>query len=616
MVVLRKAFASLLATVLLSTQAVHALPKMPAHNKHATHHTRLVGRQQRVQAFSPPSQYQTFGTEGPEIGAFGENWEQTVLSFAANNFGMDPAGMKWTSGFLDGNMGYGWISQTLNGIPIANAVANLAFTGGKVVSFGSNFVDLSNSVVPTPKEGQRIGTFLPAVEEALNANYTLRNAQGEIGEAVLEYYIKPDRSIALTRVGHFRNEETGAYLEAFIDAITGEIVAVNDFVSHSAYNVVPIDEQSVEDKLITLRNTEDLTVSPAGWHSNGEFAFFHDTRGNNVHALLRGVPVASGNQNSSYLDDYEVLAGPNLGTNPRAATVNVFHAFNALHDVTYRYGFNELAFNFQGNNFGKDADFTTKKNAVDNIIANVGTVNARNQAFIAVPPDGISPIVTLGIFTTDDLSAPRKDSAMANDVLIHEFAHGLTNRMTGGGTARCLQTFEAAGLGEGWSDAMANWFAQKSVTTRDFVIGKFLTGTETGLRRFPYSTNPSTNPLTYKDVSVSVDVHAVGEVWANMLHNVYAALVEASGYSLTHFKDATRLSGNVVFMQLLHDAMKLQPCNPTFVQARDAMLQADVDRYGGMHSCVIWRAFASKGLGTGAQTEGYVESFEVPPFCS
>jgi len=44
---------------------------------------------------------------------------------------------------------------------------------------------------------------------------------------------------------------------------------------------------------------------------------------------------------------------------------------------------------------------------------------------------------------------------MSNDVVIHEFTHGITNRLTGGGTARCLQTTEAGGMGEGWSDAVA-----------------------------------------------------------------------------------------------------------------------------------------------------------------
>lgn len=46
---------------------------------------------------------------------------------------------------------------------------------------------------------------------------------------------------------------------------------------------------------------------------------------------------------------------------------------------------------------------------------------------------------------------------MANDILVHELTHGITNRLTGGGTGRCLQTLEAGGLGEGWSDAMAEY---------------------------------------------------------------------------------------------------------------------------------------------------------------
>lgn len=45
---------------------------------------------------------------------------------------------------------------------------------------------------------------------------------------------------------------------------------------------------------------------------------------------------------------------------------------------------------------------------------------------------------------------------MENDIVVHEMTHGITNRLTGGGTGRCLQTLEAGGLGEGWGDAMAS----------------------------------------------------------------------------------------------------------------------------------------------------------------
>ncbi len=52
---------------------------------------------------------------------------------------------------------------------------------------------------------------------------------------------------------------------------------------------------------------------------------------------------------------------------------------------------------------------------------------------------------------------PRRDGSMEDDVVSHEMTHGITNRMTGGGTGRCLQTLESGGLGEGWSDAVAGY---------------------------------------------------------------------------------------------------------------------------------------------------------------
>ncbi len=47
------------------------------------------------------------------------------------------------------------------------------------------------------------------------------------------------------------------------------------------------------------------------------------------------------------------------------------------------------------------------------------------------------------------LTTPNRDGALQNDIIVHEFTHGITNRLTGGGTGRCLQTLEAGGMGEG-----------------------------------------------------------------------------------------------------------------------------------------------------------------------
>ncbi|KAH9020574.1 hypothetical protein EDB85DRAFT_1896116 [Lactarius pseudohatsudake] len=64
--------------------------------------------------------------------------------------------------------------------------------------------------------------------------------------------------------------------------------------------------------------------------------------------------------------------------------------------------------------------------------------------------------------------------------------------MTGGGTARCYQTTEAAGVAEGYVDAMADlvdsWVSQGS-TTADYVFGQYASKGSTGLRKYVYSTS-------------------------------------------------------------------------------------------------------------------------------
>jgi extracellular elastinolytic metalloproteinase len=105
----------------------------------------------------------------------------------------------------------------------------------------------------------------------------------------------------------------------------------------------------------------------------------------------------------------------------------------------------------------------------------------------------------------------------------------------------------------------------------------------------------------------------IGEVWANMLHNVYAALVGDLGFSKTAHTDATGTEGNVVFLHLFIDALPLQPCTPTFLTARDAWIQADVNRYKGANKCTLWKAFASRGLGVNAKN--HKDDATVPSGC-
>jgi hypothetical protein len=64
--------------------------------------------------------------------------------------------------------------------------------------------------------------------------------------------------------------------------------------------------------------------------------------------------------------------------------------------------------------------------------------------------------------------------------------------------------------------------------------------------------------------------------------------------------------------------MKLQPCNPGFVDGRDAILLADRLSNGGANQCLIWEAFARRGLGVSAvqgssnNVNDGTEAFDVP----
>ncbi|KAF8626495.1 hypothetical protein AX17_006550 [Amanita inopinata Kibby_2008] len=208
---------------------------------------------------------------------------------------------------------------------------------------------------------------------------------------------------------------------------------------------------------------------------------------------------------------------------------------------------------------------------------------------------------------------PGRDRALENDIVVHENTHGVTNRLTGGGTGRCLQTLESGGLGEGWSDAMADWTEKTSSGVPDYVLGQYVIDDPAGIRSHPYSTSSDVNPLTYGDLQNLDETHAIGEVWANILHNVYAALVRAHGWSSTARTNPAGTEGNIVHLHLFIDALSLQPCNPTFTDARDSWIQADANRYAGTNKCMLWRVFASLGLGVNAAD--YQNDFSVPVGC-
>ncbi|KAF8694351.1 hypothetical protein AX14_002061 [Amanita brunnescens Koide BX004] len=597
-------FAVLASIVVMTTAA-----PWPLHVRHPTHRIRTVGRRGiKVETFHPKPVFKTFGAGGFDDGntnsirISSKPWalNDSAMSFVQSQLGIDSSTLGLRSGYSGDVAKYAYIQQYYNGIPFANAVANVAYNqNNKVISFGSSFVNATNIAPSQPTVSWQ--SVLPKIEESLGGQFNNHPPS-------LEYLVKPDSSVELTHVLQIQNTTDGTWYEAYICAHTGQLLSVNDFVAHASYTVLPVQKLSVADGVETLTDPQDATSSPVGWHNNTTVTF-----GNNVVAFknITSNSQQTSNQTTSVLNfqyTYNSAADPTDPNNVDAARVNGFYIANTVHDVAYKYGFTENAFNFQFSNLGR-GDGDAKDG--DGVLLSIQDPSGTNNANFATPPDGQSGICRMFIW---DLLSPRRDGAMENDIVVHEMTHGITNRMTGGGTGRCLQSIEAAGMGEGWSDAMADWMQQKNAAITDFAIGQYVTGNSQGVRHHPYSTDPNVNPLRYSDLQTTTEPHDVGEIWANMLHNVHAALVQERGFSTQALTNPNGPEGNIVFMRLFIDALALQPCNPTFVAARDAWIQADQTRYQSIHRCTLYTVFASRGLGLNAKDD-FVDDDSVPADC-
>ncbi|KAI8610049.1 Fungalysin metallopeptidase-domain-containing protein [Chytriomyces sp. MP71] len=198
--------------------------------------------------------------------------------------------------------------------------------------------------------------------------------------------------------------------------------------------------------------------------------------------------------------------------------------------------------------------------------------------------------------------------------------HGLSNRLIGGpANPNCQDSLQAGGMGEGWSDFVATIMSTPATATRatDTFMGPWITNGQ-GARPFPYSTNMQTNPTTFNDLTQLNEVHDIGTVWASMMYEAFWNMADASGLVSPEQIGSSpdNGTGNTDMMKLLVQSMMISPCNPTFVQARDALLKAEQIMFKGQYACAITNAFAKRGLGVGAVDDTkFVNNFDVPNPC-
>jgi extracellular elastinolytic metalloproteinase len=553
-----------------------------------------------------------------------------------------------TSRYTDADTGitHVYLRQQVNGLEVAYADLAVGVDArGEVISAGGGFVPglaqrLGGWSQPTPSM-----TAVEAVEAAATtlgltpevdpvvvwgggaADTTVVSAPGVSLDditAKLHYVPTPDGGAALAWDLVIRTPDGGHWYDLSIDDSLGSVVASNDWVEHDTYNVIPPPNESPQDGgFVVVTNPADPTASPFGWHDTNGAAGpeFTDTRGNNVDAHLDrnndNVPDADeglgarpnggpGLDFSGFTQD--PAQAPTTAQNQNVAQVNLFYISNLVHDVHYHYGFTEAAGNFQVNNYGRGGSGN------DAVQADAQDGGGFNNANFSTPPDGQAPRMQMYLFTS---TSPQRDGDLDNDVVTHEYGHGVSNRLTGGpANANALVAVQSGGMGEGWSDFYSLMFQQRPTDLQNsgYGVGTYALGqpqSGPGVRRQPYSFNTSIDPITFGayNADPSKEVHNTGEIWASALWDMNWLLVNKYGFDANLATGWTAApgpghAGNKLAMRLVMDAMKLQPANPSFTQARDAILAADSALNGGADLFEIWTAFARRGLGANAFTSG------------
>lgn len=359
--------------------------------------------------------------------------------------------------------------------------------------------------------------------------------------------------------------------------------------------------------------TGDPVASPLGWVDGTETAGNNTVAGTNPDSILcvtgidtcfiRPITVSAPNRDFSF----PLEVGPGAPTPTAfsdAIVVNMFYWTNRAHDLFYAIGFDEAAGNFQTDNHGRggvggDAVYGYAQAGI--LSANRALLNNADFGGFRMGDDGTRPRMRMFVWT---IGGTFTDSGLDADVIIHEYAHGVSFRLV----EDLYTTFQGGAMGEAWSDFFALEFLapEGSPANGSFPPGAYVSQNfHNGDRTRPYSADFSVNPLTYANLGHVIavpEVHADGEIWTQAMVEVRAALIGQFGE--TEGRRRTRL--------LAIDSMKLSIPAPSMVDARDAVLLADRTTFNGESQSQIWAAFARRGLGVLAQSAN-ADSVHISP---
>ena len=233
-----------------------------------------------------------------------------------------------------------------------------------------------------------------------------------------------------------------------------------------------------------------------------------------------------------------------------------------------------------------------------------------------------------------------RDGDFESGIILHEYTHGISNRLTGGPgkPSNCLSGNEQAG--EGWSDYIAiTTLLDPALDDPDQPRGMgpyalFQANRHgNGIRPRPYTRDMSIQPFTYDSIKTGGWLngtslalpHGLGHGWAATLWDLDWELIDKYGFNANVY-GAWDTGGNNRALQYVMDGLKMQGCGPGLVVASRAVITAANIRGGGGagenkgDACTAWAVFARRGLGFSAvqgttNRNDNSEAFDTHPDC-
>jgi len=328
-----------------------------------------------------------------------------------------------------------------------------------------------------------------------------------------------------------------------------------------------------------------------------------------------------------YVCTWDPETGYSWRVNKKADVTNAFYLANRFHDWLARPA---IGFDAAGGNFERAGGDPVLLHALDGANTAVGGLpdaNHINNANMSTPPDGLPPTMQMYLLhepgqpNSVDPFLPTSTSFEAG-TLYHEYTHGLSNRLvTDASGNSTLNSIQAGAMGEAWSDYYAmdylvhKGFFRDTPRDGDLRDGDYVFAGQGGWRSQSMDCDVDAvarncsrleggrGGYTYGDfptIGGAPQVHASGELWAQTLWDIREAL------------------GSVPTSRLVTEGMRLSAPDPSMLDMRNAILQADQAINDGDNRLRLWRIFAARGMGwyAGVVDGGDAfpaESFRIPP---